>query len=149
MEMLCGECKYYCENCSSKQEAEKRMRIKKLPKILAIQMKRFKFVDNQFRKLNYRVVYPCELRLMNTTEDCANNDQTYDLAAIVIHCGGVGNRGHYIAVVKNNGNWFLFDDEEVERIDLSSFEEFYGRTRETEKISRTSYILFYESRQST
>jgi hypothetical protein len=24
MEMLCGECKYYCENCSSKQEAEKR-----------------------------------------------------------------------------------------------------------------------------
>jgi ubiquitin C-terminal hydrolase len=24
MEMLCGECKYYCENCCSKQEAEKR-----------------------------------------------------------------------------------------------------------------------------
>jgi ubiquitin C-terminal hydrolase len=24
MEMLCGECKYYCDNCSSKQEAEKR-----------------------------------------------------------------------------------------------------------------------------
>ena len=23
-EMLCGECKYYCDNCSSKQEAEKR-----------------------------------------------------------------------------------------------------------------------------
>jgi hypothetical protein len=25
MEMLCGECKYYCETCSSKQEAEKRL----------------------------------------------------------------------------------------------------------------------------
>jgi len=25
MEMLCGECKYYCENCCSKQEAEKRL----------------------------------------------------------------------------------------------------------------------------
>jgi ubiquitin carboxyl-terminal hydrolase 12/46 len=27
MEMLCGECKYYCETCSSKQEAEKRFSI--------------------------------------------------------------------------------------------------------------------------
>lgn len=26
MEMLCGECKYYCENCCSKQEAEKRLK---------------------------------------------------------------------------------------------------------------------------
>jgi ubiquitin carboxyl-terminal hydrolase 12/46 len=88
MEMLCGECKYYCENCCSKQEAEKRfiyqaeiliemkffnlfffrMRIKKLPKILALHLKRFKFVGdlNKFKKLTYRVVFPFELRLFNT-----------------------------------------------------------------------------------
>jgi ubiquitin C-terminal hydrolase len=68
MEMLCGECKYYCENCSSKQEAEKRMRIKKLPKLLALHLKRFKFVGslNKFVKLTYRVVFPFELRLLNT-----------------------------------------------------------------------------------
>ena len=66
--MLCGECKYYCENCSSKQEAEKRMRIKKLPKLLALHLKRFKFVGslNKFVKLTYRVVFPFELRLLNT-----------------------------------------------------------------------------------
>lgn len=68
MEMLCGECKYYCETCRSKQEAEKRMRIKKLPKILALHLKRFKFVGmlNKFKKLTYRVVFPFELRLFNT-----------------------------------------------------------------------------------
>ena len=116
MEMLCGECKYYCETCSSKQEAEKRMRIKKLPKILALHLKRFKFVSNlnRFKKLTYRVVFPFELRLFNTTEDCPNGDQIYDLVSFVVHCGMGLNRGHYISVVKSHGFWFLFDDEQVE-----------------------------------
>jgi len=150
MEMLCGECKYYCENCSSKQEAEKRMRIKKLPRILALHLKRFKFVGtlNKFKKLTYRVVFPFELRLFNTTEDCSNSDQIYDLVSFVVHCGMGLNRGHYISVVKSHGYWFLFDDEQVEKIEISSFEEFYGLTQDTNKKSETSYILFYESRQN-
>lgn len=118
MEMLCGECKYYCETCCSKQEAEKRMRIKKLPRILALHLKRFKFVGmlNKFKKLTYRVVFPFELRLFNTTEDCANSDRIYDLVSFVVHCGMGLNRGHYISVVKSHGYWFLFDDEQVEVI---------------------------------
>lgn len=148
MEMLCGECKYYCENCSSKQEAEKRMRIKKLPKLLALHLKRFKFVGslNKFVKLTYRVVFPFELRLLNTTEDCSNGDQIYDLVSFVVHCGVGLNRGHYISVVKSHGYWFLFDDEQVEKIEISSFEDFYGLTQDTNKKSETSYILFYECR---
>lgn len=150
MEMLCGECKYYCENCSSKQEAEKRMRIKKLPRILALHLKRFKFVGmlNKFKKLTYRVVFPFELRLFNTTEDCSNSDRVFDLVSFVVHCGMGLNRGHYISVVKSHGYWFLFDDEQVEKIEVSSFEEFYGLTQDTNKKSETSYILFYETRQS-
>jgi len=150
MEMLCGECKYYCENCCSKQEAEKRMRIKKLPKILALHLKRFKFVGdlNKFKKLTYRVVFPFELRLFNTTEDCANSDRIYDLVSFVVHCGVGLNRGHYISVVKSMEEWFLFDDEQVEKIEVSSFEDFYGLAQETNKRSETSYILFYESRDN-
>lgn len=149
MEMLCGECKYYCENCSSKQEAEKRMRIKKLPKLLALHLKRFKFVGslNKFVKLTYRVVFPFELRLLNTTEDCSNGDQVYDLVSFVVHCGMGLNRGHYISVVKSHGYWFLFDDEQVEKIEISNFEDFYGLSQDTNKKSETSYILFYECRQ--
>lgn len=151
MEMLCGECKYYCENCSSKQEAEKRMRIKKLPRILALHLKRFKFVGtlNKFVKLTYRVVFPFELRLLNTTEDCSNGDQIYDLVSFVVHCGMGLNRGHYISVVKSHGYWFLFDDEQVEKIEISNFEDFYGLTQDTNKKSETSYLLFYECRQPT
>uniref|UniRef100_A0A8R1IAI2 ubiquitinyl hydrolase 1 n=1 Tax=Caenorhabditis japonica TaxID=281687 RepID=A0A8R1IAI2_CAEJA len=66
-ETLCGDQKYFCETCSSKQEAQKRMRIKKPPQMLALHLKRFKYVDslNRHTKLSYRVVFPLELRLFN------------------------------------------------------------------------------------
>ena len=85
IETLSGESKYYCETCSSKQEATKRcvrtagehgvtsrlfdrMCIKKLPRILALHLKRFKYFEvfKQYKKLSYRVVFPFELRLLNT-----------------------------------------------------------------------------------
>lgn len=67
-ETLCSESKYYCEQCCSKQEATKRLRVKKLPQILALHLKRFKYVEqhNRFTKLTYRVVFPWELKLFNT-----------------------------------------------------------------------------------
>jgi hypothetical protein len=45
-----------------------RMRIKKLPRILALHLKRFKYFEvfKQYKKLSYRVVFPFELRLLNT-----------------------------------------------------------------------------------
>ncbi|CAF0907400.1 unnamed protein product [Adineta steineri] len=148
IETLSGESKYYCETCSSKQEATKRMRIKKLPRILALHLKRFKYFEvfKQYKKLSYRVVFPFELRLLNTSEDCTNNDRIYDLVSLVVHCGIGPNRGHYIAVVKRDGSWLVFDDETVDRLDPSNFEEFYGVSHDLGRQSETSYILFYESR---
>lgn len=57
-ETLCCEQKYYCEHCRSYQEAHKRMRIKRLPKVLALHLKRFKYVEElqRYRKLHHRVV---------------------------------------------------------------------------------------------
>ena len=45
-----------------------RMRVKKLPKILALHLKRFKYMEQlqRYAKLSYRVVFPFELRLFNT-----------------------------------------------------------------------------------
>ena len=67
-EMLAMESKYYCEECCSKQEATKRLRVKKLPHILALHLKRFKFMEQtqRFTKLSYRVAFPWELKLFNT-----------------------------------------------------------------------------------
>ncbi len=47
------------------------MRIKKLPRILALHLKRFKYFEvfKQYKKLSYRVVFPFELRLLNTVRN--------------------------------------------------------------------------------
>ncbi|XP_004573459.1 ubiquitin carboxyl-terminal hydrolase 12 [Maylandia zebra] len=147
-ETLCSEYKYYCEQCRSKQEAQKRMRVKKLPMILALHLKRFKYMDqlHRYTKLSYRVVFPLELRLFNTSGDATNPDRLYDLVAVVVHCGSGPNRGHYITIVKSHGFWLLFDDDIVEKIDAQAIEEFYGLTSDISKNSESGYILFYQSR---
>uniref|UniRef100_A0AAY5ENP6 ubiquitinyl hydrolase 1 n=1 Tax=Electrophorus electricus TaxID=8005 RepID=A0AAY5ENP6_ELEEL len=147
-ETLCSEYKYYCEQCRSKQEAQKRMRVKKLPMILALHLKRFKYMDqlHRYTKLSYRVVFPLELRLFNTSGDATNPDRMYDLVSVVVHCGSGPNRGHYITIVKSHGFWLLFDDDIVEKIDAQAIEEFYGLTSDISKNSESGYILFYQSR---
>lgn len=67
-ETLCHKNKYFCDVCSGLQEAERRMKIKKLPNILALHLKRFKYQEQlqKYIKLTYRVVFPFELRLFNT-----------------------------------------------------------------------------------
>lgn len=148
-ETLGSECKYFCEVCGSKQEAQKRMMVKKLPLILILHLKRFKYVEQQqqFTKLSHRVTFPFQLRLFNASADAINRDRLYDLIAVVIHCGSGPNRGHYITIVKSHGFWLLFDDDVVEKIEAHTIEEFFGVTTEYQKVSECGYILFYESRR--
>ncbi|PIK52303.1 putative ubiquitin carboxyl-terminal hydrolase 12 [Apostichopus japonicus] len=147
-ETLSQECKYYCENCCSKQEAQKRMQVKKLPMILALHLKRFKFVEQyqRYTKLSYRVVFPLELRLLNTSDGAESSDKLYDLVAVVVHSGSGPNRGHYITIVKSHGFWLLFDDDVVEKIEVSAIEEFYGTATDVQRSTESGYILFYQTR---
>lgn len=71
------------------------MKVKKLPMILALHLKRFKYMDqlHRYTKLSYRVVFPLELRLFNTSGDATNPDRMYDLVAVVVHCGRCAPRG--------------------------------------------------------
>lgn len=150
-ETLCSDNKFKCDTCSSLQEAHKRMRVKRLPTILALHLKRFKFVEqyNRHIKVSHRVVFPLELRLFNTSDDAVNPDRLYDLVAVVIHCGSGPNRGHYISIVKSHGFWLIFDDDVVDKIDPATIEDFYGLTTDIQKSSETGYILFYQSRDAS
>uniref|UniRef100_A0AC35TH51 USP domain-containing protein n=1 Tax=Rhabditophanes sp. KR3021 TaxID=114890 RepID=A0AC35TH51_9BILA len=152
-ETLCGDQKYYCDICCSKQEAQKRMRIKKLPRMLALHLKRFKFIESQNKhtKLSYKVLFPMELRLMNVSDDATNTNRIYDLVSVVVHCGTNSNpnRGHYITLVKSENFWLLFDDDIVDKIEDSSLEEFFGLSdANLQKNSESAYMLFYEARET-
>lgn len=142
-EMLCERNKFNCDNCGGFHEAQKRMKVKKLPKILALHLKRFKYTEDLQRnvKLFHRVVYPRYLRLFNTTHDAQDPEKLYELYAVVVHIGGGPYHGHYVSVVKTeNAGWLLFDDEMVEAVDPNYVFNFFGDN----KSLATAYVLFYQ-----
>lgn len=142
-EMLCERNKFHCDNCGGLQEAEKRMKIKRLPRILALHLKRFKYTEDlqRLQKLFHKVVYPYHLRLFNTTDDADDPDRIYELYAVVVHIGGGPYHGHYVAVIKTQDRgWLLFDDEMVEPVDKNFVRNFFG----DRPGLACAYVLFYQ-----
>lgn len=143
-EMLCERNKFHCDKCSGLQEAEKRMKIKRLPRILALHLKRFKYMEElgRMQKLFHRVVFPYTLRLFNTTDDAEDPDRIYELYAVVVHLGSTPFHGHYVSIVKTKDKgWLLFDDELVLPVDKSYVQNFFGGDP---KNPATAYVLFYQ-----
>ncbi|KAG0048636.1 hypothetical protein BGZ83_006427, partial [Gryganskiella cystojenkinii] len=143
-EMLCHKDKFYCDECCGLQEAEKRMKIQVLPNILCLHLKRFKYQEalQKYVKLSYRVLFPLELRLFNTVDDMEDPDRIYDLNAFVVHVGNGPHHGHYVAVVKHQDRWLLFDDETVETIEESDIPKYFGDSSQL----GSGYVLFYQAR---
>ncbi|KAF5356146.1 hypothetical protein D9756_003694 [Leucocoprinus leucothites] len=141
-EMLCQKNKFFCDSCCDLQEAEKRMKIKKLPNVLALHLKRFKFQEDvqKYIKLTYRVAFPHELRLFNTVDDLENADRLYNLFAIVVHIGNGPHHGHYISIVKSAGTWLVFDDDNVYPIPEGDIPKYYGDSN-----SGSAYVLYYQA----
>ncbi|KAI7506106.1 cysteine proteinase [Hortaea werneckii] len=150
-EMLCERNKFHCDNCGGLQEAEKRMKIKRLPRILALHLKRFKYTEDlqRLQKLFHKVVYPFHLRLFNTTEDAEDPDRLYELYAVVVHIGGGPYHGHYVSIIKTQDRgWVLFDDELVEPVDKDYVLNFFGGEPvpgvQDAKQLACAYVLFYQ-----
>jgi ubiquitin carboxyl-terminal hydrolase 9/13 len=150
-EMLCERNKFHCDRCGGLQEAEKRMKIKRLPRILALHLKRFKYTEDlqRLQKLFHRVVYPYHLRLFNTTEDAEDPDRLYELYAVVVHIGGGPYHGHYVSIIKTQDRgWLMFDDELVEPVDKSFVRNFFGGEpkpglQDARQLA-CAYVLFYQ-----
>ncbi|KAF8913228.1 hypothetical protein CPB84DRAFT_1700845 [Gymnopilus junonius] len=141
-EMLCQRNKFFCDSCCDLQEAEKRMKIKRLPNVLALHLKRFKYQEDVARyiKLAYRVAFPFELRLFNTVDDIDDADRLYNLFAIVVHIGNGPHHGHYISIIKTVGTWLVFDDDNVYPIPESDIPKYFG-----ESNSGSAYVLYYQA----
>ncbi|ORY72796.1 cysteine proteinase [Neocallimastix californiae] len=142
-ERLCQKNKFYCDTCCGLQEAEKRMKIKRAPNILALHLKRFKYEEklNRYVKLPYRVLFPTELRLSNMTDKAENPDRLYNLFAITIHIGNGPYHGHYVTVVRGNNTWLMCDDENVVPINDLVLQSYFGDLNNY----RCGYIFFYQA----
>ena len=114
-----------------KIDCKKFARIRAAPKVLAIQLKRFEY---DLRYGHYKVTdhfsFPEKINistLMDNANDECNFD--YELKGVVLHSGSV-DAGHYISLVKINGEWYKFNDGCVSQFTAAELEHeaFGGRT---------------------
>jgi hypothetical protein len=184
--MLCQKNKFFCDACCDLQEAEKRylspllftylhhadnvlhrMKIKKLPNVLALHLKRFKYQEDPQKseikliKLSYRVAFPLELRLFNTVDEMDDADRLYNLFAIVVHIGTYVSQfttvlpytdsllvapnsgphhGHYVSLIKTLGTWLLFDDDTVSLVAEHDIPRYFG-----DSPAGSAYVLYYQA----
>ena len=141
---MSGQSKWQCPKCNQLREASKKIDIWKLPQILIVHLKRFKYHGVWRDKLSTFVDYPLEnldmdkyLYKNSPFTNAANNNSkpsnSYFLYAISNHSGTLDG-GHFTAMCRHPtyNSWFKYDDSEVSSVgDSSSLK------------SPTSYILFY------
>ncbi|KAI3437589.1 hypothetical protein D9Q98_000042 [Chlorella vulgaris] len=154
-ETLDAEDKFFCDQCGCLQEAQKRMRLARLPPVLCLHLKRFKYMESlgRMKKLMHRVTFPWELKMINTTDDCPDADSAYELFAVVVHMGAHPNHGHYVALVRTPcGQWVCFDDEQVNAITEAQVQSVFGHTQDWHPTREDQpglhadhgYILMYQ-----
>lgn len=127
---------YRCQHCGESTRALKTLRIKKVPPVLTIQLKRFEhhIGSDTSTKIEVPVLIPLFLNIHKYTAESTQNPgtiQVLELFALVCHVGSV-NTGHYRVIVKNSDNqWLNFDDSVVSLVS-------------EEDVSKTNaYLLFY------
>ena len=136
--------RFTCDFCGVKSNVIRKNSIYTPPKILIIQLKRFKkdMFGNVCRKITNKVNYPVlDLDVSKyISSSSPNKDRCkYNLFGINIHLelGQAGNinYGHYISAVKNryDNNWYLFNDEREPR----------KLTNQKQLVNDKAYLLFY------
>lgn len=149
-----------CQNCDSRTTAERQTRIRKLPAILTMHVKRFGMKKQPGalngsngtlssligtpEKYEGKLDFPLELDMYPYTTYTQSERPTvgrqhsmYDLDCVVVHQGDHAHTGHYYAfcrVAVGEGRemkWYRFDDEIV------------SATTTEEVLRQEAYLLFY------
>ncbi|KAG0657587.1 hypothetical protein C6P44_004593 [Monosporozyma unispora] len=142
-EFLRGSNKFYCNQCSSLQEAERVVTITTLPPTLSLHLKRFKYSEelNTNVKLFNKIHYPLVLDVSSNVDIEHTVYKRYELASVVVHMGNSPQHGHYVSLCKSSlYGWLLFDDETVESVSENTVLKFIG----DETDQSTAYVLFYK-----
>ncbi|CAF1059622.1 unnamed protein product [Adineta ricciae] len=110
--------KWYCNNCRQQTDARRYMKIKSLPPVLILQLRRFDtFPGRQInnKKIRTSVDYPVENLSPHDLAADLSSTARYDLVAVSIHRGATLQSGHYLTIAMNHTNklWYEFDDSLV------------------------------------
>jgi ubiquitin C-terminal hydrolase len=101
----------------------------RLPKYLFIQLKRFKGTKKITNLINYPID---DLDLSDYCDSYDKDKSNYNLIGVANHHGLI-NFGHYTCFIKDEGSWYLFNDDKIELV--NDIEQI---------ISKDAYLLLYE-----
>ncbi|XP_026741005.1 ubiquitin carboxyl-terminal hydrolase 3-like isoform X2 [Trichoplusia ni] len=143
VEELADTERYFCSSCKCKQKSTKQFWIRRLPNVLCLHLKRFRW-HNYFRtKVDTSISFPLRsldmsgfvLSNVPDTRRSGLGNNLYDLAAVIVHHGSGAGSGHYTAFAINEEQWFHFNDQTV-------------RAAEAAAVAGCKpYILFYIRRE--
>ncbi|KAK0406586.1 hypothetical protein QR680_018670 [Steinernema hermaphroditum] len=133
-ELLGEDNAWFCLECQKMQEAKLKTDLWKLPKILILHLKRFRFCGNSNSKIESSVTFPLKgFKLLDNSED---ETCVYDLVGVCTHVGSDVNRGHYTALVLRESCWYYISDRMIT--------ELHGLPDEVS--STQAYVLIYRRR---
>ncbi|EAY08839.1 Clan CA, family C19, ubiquitin hydrolase-like cysteine peptidase [Trichomonas vaginalis G3] len=138
-EKLEGNNQYFDENLNRMIDAEKSTFISESPQILVFQLMRF-YYDKKKKtemKINDAFYFPSEVDISKCSIGVENTK--YKIHGVVIH-NGTATGGHYLSIIKYNGDWYKFNDNIVTKI---SQKEFDNLTIGNPKQRTSAYLLFY------
>lgn len=163
-ELLKDSNQYFCDVCSSLQDAYKSMKISKFPKYLIITLKRFTYnvLTKKRSKILDIVQYPPVFSVCNGCESCyeaertsentvlafttdtnCQSSKTYRISSVIVHSGLTSDSGHYYTYsCRYEGdkyNWYISNDEEVRLVSSDCI-----LSLASNKSCDTPYVCIYE-----
>lgn len=134
----------FCAQCETKTPSRQGVKIRSLPQILCIQLKRFRNMQGNTIKLNCRVTFPetfnfSEIQKDAFATDFSQIDCGYTLYAVVVH-SGTAMFGHYTAYVRHqlSKRWYYADDSHVSLSSWEKVQKTYG-----DYYGGSAYMLMY------
>ena len=163
-EVLEGDNMWRCDKCKQPRKAVKKLSLYKLPKILLISLKRFRWGastrDKVTSDVKFPVNEPLDMRpyIVPDSSSALNRTCQYDLIGVANHIGGTG-FGHYIAHCNVNNNdmesGFSSDDQPEVNASISKPAKWMcfndgkvSKVKNGDGVSGPSaYLLFYQLRE--
>ena len=124
-----------CTGCPPSKKSTKSLRLENLPRVLTIQLKRFRYSSDGVREyVKDYIAYPKQLRMDTFCKSGAA--AVYNLVAVGRHSGVSLDAGHFFAWAKHqfDGHWYIFSDTRVSRLETDP---------DTDDEGSRAYMFFY------
>lgn len=144
-----------CDRCDRKTLCLLRMKVRALPQMLTLHLKRFRSKEgSSTQKISHSLSFPSSLDLSQilTPEQFhpdawEKDDGLYDLFAVVAH-SGKAKFGHYCAYIRSftDHRWYCFNDSSVCKVSWDDVKCTYGNA--ALQWGETAYLLVYMKKKN-